>query len=157
MNHLLKVLFVMILHFPLFASATTASAVEKMADFFTRIDQEGELVDQNYFISFSSLSPSEEMPGKDQCFEKVNSSEVVDLVEAYAISAIEVLYGDTEKFSPFKDELTLRLQELGDLLKNKEIQMCTETSTPSYSDGHTTHVVRIDGQLSFIFEEGYPD
>lgn len=157
MHNVFKVLFVIAFHFPLISGAATMSEVGKMAEFFHRIDQEGELVDQNYFVSFSSVNPSDEIYVKDDCFEATKSIDVVELVDAYALNAIEILYGDTEKFAPMRDELNVRLQEFGAYLKDKEIQMCTETSTPSYSDGHTSHYVKVDGVLSFIFEEGYPD
>lgn len=157
MKHLFKVLFVIAFHFPWVSFAATLSVVGQMSEFFQRIDQEGELVDQNYYIGFSEVTALDEITVKEECFEKSSSTEVVDLLEAFAMNAIEILYADTEKFGPLRDELQLLLKHMGEALKDREVQICTNTYTPSYSDGHTVHYVKVDGELRFIFEEGYPD
>ena len=43
--------------------------------------------------------------------------------------------------------------ESGDAL----IEICTDTTTPAYSDGHKITFVKIDGQLRATVEIGFPD
>ncbi|MBP6219063.1 MAG: hypothetical protein KA436_10800 [Oligoflexales bacterium] len=122
-----------------------------------------DLEPMNYWVDFEyeSTSLNRTLQKSSYCLKnknymKFSRKKLLLSIQDDLSEAIDLGFKDVHAF-PLHTDLFRVLKLLDQALRSHLIEICEDTSTPPYSDGHQARFVKVDGKLTFIFQKGYPD
>jgi hypothetical protein len=148
------------------ALAKSESALDDIRHYYDDIHSSVDLLDFNYYISFSVLQNN-----TDDYYSYKSSIErckEYDLIKPSTIQSVtkEIMENlkeatdiiDSEGID-FSTNINIEqvLSKLEKQYSNNSVGVCADTSSGSFSDGNKTSIVFIEGQAKFAFQTGYPD
>lgn len=157
-----------------FASASAQSvALESSADLFYEIEMYNDMDVTHTVIDFYTGDYVKELVkvsstcGADKMndFQYYNPvDETQTIAEMYSVTAalqmkalLDAGLITADEYQALAVSLEAQTRVLAAYLEGKVLGLCTEYSSPAYSDGHTEYYVMVDGEVKFVMSVGHPD
>jgi hypothetical protein len=117
---------------------------------------------EHYYLDFHIEKKARHKARRIRCEETVAViSQVITNIKEIHIKALELMV-EQQLIEPAEKSnqrlaMTRALRKLALEIGDAKVTVCTEVDYPAYSDGHTTVVVKLERQVLFVYEVGYPD
>lgn len=159
-----NIFIALLLSLPVFSFGARTAPLTDLSGFYYELsNQEVDLVDHHFFIDFMSENAADQaLQSSTTCsasraFKKMSAKNVVNLVRQDLSQAIELIFDGADGSLDWMTNMETILNDIESEMKGKKVSVCSDDSTPAYSDGHLVTFVKLDGRVFFAFESGQPD
>lgn len=145
-----------------FAGENLDVSLKHLASFYADLNRR-DLVELHYYLNFAAAQDVHALLRESALcrhaknYRPMPEDTILDRIEEQTARAMSIAYSGTDEFIALVQTQKKVLPELEAALEGSKLLVCVDKTTPSYSDGHQVTFVKVDGELEFAFEVGYPD